>query len=240
MKKKTLALTLAAVLFVLCGCSSGTKSTGTASVTETVPEILNQAEYLLYENIFYNEYGPQYEGKTVEKRGVFARLRDAFNGMERYYVWGYLDATHCCDWQWEIVPENTDSLPPTGSLISVKGTFAADEKALDGYWITGAKITAEKTYTGGTAEIDMNTMSCTLERVQMLNILYMPEPFEGRSFTAYGRIAGVGTLEDPYYDNSWQIPFTSGASQPAIGTLVRLKGQIKAGTLSGCSLSAME
>lgn len=60
--------------------------------------------------------------------------------MTRYYVWGYNDNTKCCDWQWEIVPESTDNLPPVGSTVNASGIFAQNDNALDGYWIENVKI----------------------------------------------------------------------------------------------------
>ena len=186
--------------------------------------------------MFYNQYGPQLEGKETEKRGVFGRIYDAFSGRDRYYVWGYLDNTRCCDWQWEIVPKDPGTLPPSEPLVSVRGIFRASESALDGYWIEDAAFTTEARYTPAQTEINMLTLSGTLERVQIQNILYRQQAFEGKRFAAYGRIAGVGVLEDPYYNGSWQIPFSSSASIPSIGAMVVLRGTVKGGTFSDCTL----
>ncbi len=240
MNKKRALLLLVLMALLLTGCGADREKAPETAESAAVPELLNQTEYLLYQNIFYNDYGPQYDGRETEKKGVYTKIHDAWNDRDRYYVWGYLDATHCCDWQWEIVPTDLSALPAPGSLVTVKGTFAKDENALDGYWIRDAKVTAETRYTGQAADIAMDTMSCTLERVQMLNILYHPDVFEGKRFTAYGRVAGVNTLEDPYYDGSWQIPFTTGADCPAIGTLIRLQGTVKDGTLDRCTLETMK
>lgn len=242
MKKKSnkfLVLTLLLAIALLCSACSGGSGTAEKKTISEVPVILNQAEYLLYQNIFYNNYGAQYENTPVTKTGVFASIRDAFNDRTRYYVWGYLDNTQCCDWQWEIVPKDTANLPPTGSMISVTGTFASDEQALDGYWIKDAEVSTVTEYAGTTAELNMLAMSGTLERVQILNIMYRQESFEGKTFTAYGRIAGVNLLQDPYYDGSWQIPFASvsDASSLAIGTNVLLTGKVSAGTLGECAVT---
>ncbi len=238
MKKLCMALSLLLTALLLSGCGGDTKKAA-ANTTDKVPEVLNQAEYLLYQNIFYNDYGPQYEGKEVTKRGVLAKLRDAFNSRDRYYVWGYLDNTRCCDWQWEIVPKDAESLPPVGSLVTARGVFRGDDEALDGYWITDAAVETETAYAGAQEEINMLTMSCTLERVQMFNILYRPKTFEGKPFLAYGRIAGTDTLEDPYYNGSWQIPFSAGSPCPAIGTMVELRGRVKDAALSECTLTVL-
>ena len=240
MKKTTLILSLLIAALLLTGCGSPGSNAASADenvkTIDRVPDMLNQAEYLLYENVFYNDYGAQFEGQETIKRGVLGKIRDAFNERDRYYVWGYLDNTKCCDWQWEIVPQDVKSLPPVGSLVIAQGVFHADEQALDGYWITDVTITTEAKYTGAQAELNMQAMTCTLERVQMLNILYRPEAFEGKPFIAYGRIAALNTLEDPYYDGSWQIPFSAEGDCPAIGTMVILQGTVKNSALWDCTL----
>ncbi len=241
MKKRCMALALVLTALLLSGCGGADDAAGKGAVstTETVPVLLDQAEYLLYENIFYNDYGPRYEGQEITKRGVLAKIQDAFSNRTRYYVWGYLDNTKCCDWQWEIVPRDEKNLPPVGSLVTAMGIFRADENALDGYWIADAAVEAESEYTGVQAEINMLAMSGTLERVQMLNILYRPEAFEGKAFIAYGRIAAVNTLEDPYYNGSWQISFTTETKCPAVGTMVTLKGSVRNAILTECILNVM-
>ena len=73
----------------------------------------------------------------------------------------------------------------------------------------------------------------------MFNILYRPEEFSGKRFIAYGRIAGAGLLEDPYYNGSWQIPYAPGTDQNAIGTLVEVRGRVKDAALEDCVLTVM-
>lgn len=207
---------------------------------DVIPVILNQDEYLLYQNIFYNEYGDQFVGKSVTKTGVFATIYDAFNQKTRYYVWGYLDNTRCCDWQWEIVPVDGAELPPNGSIVDVNGVFSKDENALDGYWIIDAKVSPVSKFTGNNNEIEMCTMSGTLERVQIANIFNFPEEFEGKTFSAYGRVEDIGMLQDPYYDGSWQISFSTSGDMPAIGESIQLYGTVQDGVLADCSISPIE
>ena len=178
MKNNNKVVFLALLLAIILLCSACSSDSGSAAEKETVtevPVILNQAEYVLYQNIFYNNYGPQYENTPVTKNGVFAVIQDAWAGKARYYVWGYLDNTQCCDWQWEFVPKDTKILPAPGSLITVSGTFAKEEAALDGYWIKDADVGVVKTYAGATAELHMLAMSDTLERVQLLNMQHFLE-----------------------------------------------------------------
>ena len=237
--KKALSI-LMLILAALCcaACSSGGSNAGKTSAT--VPVVLNQAEYVLYQNIFGNQEGSEYVNKPVTKNGVFAILRDAYNNRDRYYVWGYLDSTLCCDWQWEFVPKNTASLPTPGSLVTVTGTFAEDSAALDGYWIIDAQVEAATRYTGEVAQVDMRTMSDTLERVQVINIINKTDFFEGKTFSAYGRILSLTELQDPYYDGSWRIPYTTAGAAPGIGVTVEARGTIKGSALADCAFQVME
>lgn len=223
-----------AASFTGCGGSSAAATAaqdGAPEAAEGRPEVISQDEYVLYQNIFYSGYGKDYDGTAVEKKGVFAVIHDAYNDRLRYYVWGYYDQTKCCDWQWEFVPQEGQELPPVGSLVTVKGTFASGEEALDGYWITDAQVETKTAYAGAAAELDMRSMGCTLERVQIYNIMYHPDVFAGQTYCAYGRIASVNSLQDPYYDGSWQISITWDGDLPAIGTLVAVTGTVQDGAL---------
>ena len=235
------ALLLAAVLLcTACGNDGNTSAGGSAATVSEVPVVINQAEYLLYQNIFYNETGSQYVGTEFTKQGVFGVIYDAFSQKTRYYVWGYLDKTLCCDWQWEIKIDDPKNLPASGSLVSVKGTFDASDEALDGYWLIHPEVTVLSQYTGGGAELDMRTLSDTLERVQLINVIRIPDTFEGKTFSAYGRVYSTTVLQDPYYDGSWQVPFTTQETVPAIGTTVLLTGTVTGGTLSADTLTKLD
>lgn len=238
MIRTVLSVLLALTILIACtGCGGDPSApTQVQDATENTasterPEQYSPDEYVLYQNVFYQDYGKQCDGTKVSKTGVFTSIYDAYNSRTRYYVWGYYDQTKCCDWQWEFVPQEGETLPAVGSLVSVTGTFAYDESALDKYWITGAETTLLTEYAGPTAERDMCAMSCTLERVQMYNILSHAAEFEGQAFYAYGRIASTNTLQDPYYDGSWQIGITWDGNVPAIGTLVEISGVIENGAL---------
>lgn len=246
--KRIISALLAALLIAACaGCGSASPEEAVPSgqeapessgqeASEERPEVFSQDEYVLYQNIFYEDYGKDYDGARVEKEGVFASLYDAYNGRQRYYVWGYYDQTKCCDWQWEFVPREGEALPPVGSLVTVTGTFVYNDEALDKYWIVDAHTELKRAYSGTTAETDMYSMSCTLERVQILNIKYRSDSFQNKEFLAYGRIASLNSLQDPYYDGSWEIDFTWDGTVPAIGTLVMLSGRISDGKLIVASM----
>lgn len=198
---------------------------------DTMPTVLNQMEYILYENIFFNEMADDYVGKTDTKEGTLARVYDAYNDRTRYYVWGYMDATKCCDWQWEFVPADPDSLPANGSLVKMTGTLTRDEAALDKLWFTDTTVELETAFTPEACDVDMTVMSATLERVQLLNMQIKPELFAGKSLRLYGRVMNPTTIQHPYYDNAWTQSFATTKEVPATGTMVILTGSWQGDTI---------
>ena len=239
--KKIIAIALSAVILaaVFSGCSKPEKdTTDTQKTSSTVMQtVLNTAEYTLYQNIFYNDTKADYNGKNASKEGVFTSIYDAYNSRERYYVWGYNDQTKCCDWQWELNITDTKKLPIKGSLVKVEGVYEVSDAALDGLWIINPEISVKSEYAGNGFDVDMKTMSNTLERVQAYNIVNFPDIFEGKSVCGYGRILDASTLEDAYYDNSWTIGISGDYEVPAFGTLVEIEGKINNGEITQCKIS---
>ena len=253
MKKWIVMALCLALLFTLAACAdSGVETrsnTGAAAETNAkpginastngdtnvvdgeMPTVRNQTEYILYQNIFFNEMADDYLGQTTVKEGTLTRIYDAFNDRTRYYVWGYMDATKCCDWQWEFVPKDPDSLPANGSLVKLTGTLTKDDNALDKIWITDGEIELERAFQPEDCDVDMTTMNATLERVQLLNVQYKPESFEGKTLRVYGRVLNPTTIQHPYYDNAWTQPFAAQEEVPAIGTMVILTGTWKGDTV---------
>lgn len=206
------------------------RADSTPAVADTMPTVLDQNEYVLYQNIFFNGMAEEYLGKTAVKEGTLARLHDA-SGRTRYYVWGYMDATKCCDWQWEFVPADPDSLPANGSLIKLTGTLTRDEAALDDLWFTNTTVELETAFTPEACDVDMTTMNATLERVQLLHMQYKPDVFAGKSMRVYGRVLNPTTIQHPFYDNAWTQPFETTQQVPAIGTMVILTGTWQGSTV---------
>ncbi|MGN0458770.1 MAG: hypothetical protein ACI4IL_07365 [Eubacterium sp.] len=236
MKKLLSVLLCLAIIFAFVGCSKSDDSniqadTSEKNTSQTVETILTPAEYVLYQNIFYNNQAGDYVNKEITKHGIFTILYDEYNSMTRYYVWGYNDNTKCCDWQWEIVPTDTANLPNAGSTINVTGTFAENENALDGYWIENAKIDITAEYMGSDIDVDTTTMGGTLERVQVANMQAHPDKFEGKSVTVYGRIESPTTVQHPYYDNCFSQEFSSNDDALAIGTRVVISGTYSNGVI---------
>lgn len=214
----------ASIILLAVGCS--TSSGDDAETSDERQGTVNQTEYVLYENVFFKGYANNFEGKSVKKVGVFAILHDAYNDLDRYYVWGYKDQTKCCDWQWEFTPKKGQKLPAVGSLVTVVGTFVSDERALDGYWIENAKVRTNTIYTGPVYDVNMYVMSDTLERVQLINLQRFPEYFKDQTFSAYGRVKSMTSFQDPYYDGSWYYEFVYDGSVPAIGNMILLTGTL--------------
>lgn len=230
--KRLLTLLLAVLLLLgLAACREGETPEEGPSSAVTMPTVLNQNEYVLYQNIFFNGAADDYIGKTVTKEGTYTRLYDAFSEKYRYYVWGYNDATKCCDWQWEFVPADPESLPPLGSLVKMTGVLTRDEAALDKLWFTDTAIEPVSAYTGAACDVDMTTMDATLERVQLLNMQYKPDAFKGQTLRIYGRVLNPTAIQHPYYDNTWTQEFTTEAEVPAIGTMVILTGTWQGSTV---------
>ena len=221
-----------ALILICCGCSAGNSSGGEVETSEERLGVVNQNEYVLYQNVFYNGYAKNFDGKSAKKVGIFAVLHDAYNDVDRYYVWGYRDQTKCCDWQWEFTPQKGQKLPAVGSLVNVEGVFVYDEQALDDYWIKNATVTTATVYAGPSYDLNMFVMSDTLERVQLINVIRFPDYFKDKTFIAYGRIQTMTSFQDPYYDGSWNVDFSFDGNVPAIGTMVVLNGTVSDGTLS--------
>ena len=191
-----------------------------------MPTVTNQMEYALYCNLFQpgSSMVKDYLNKTAVKQGTFTRLTDAWSGVTRYYVWGYSDETKCCDWQWEFVPKDPDSLPANGSLVQLRGTLAQDEAALDKLWFIDAEVELLTPYAPQPCDIDMTTMGGTLERVQMQNMQSRSAYFQGKTLRAYGTVASLSAIGDPY-TGSWRQELSTSVSLPSVGTMVIVSGK---------------
>lgn len=237
--KKLIALLLAlTVIFVFASCggnSDNNSSNPTADALLSNGELdtgmkekFDQMEYSAYVDLFYNDNGASYEGKTFKKDGTFAILKDAYSDITRYYVWGYADNTKCCDYQWELVLNEGADIPEPGSYVKVEGTMRADENALDGYWLEDVTLTVTDEFKNAGFDIDMTTMSPTLVRVQVINILQHKEKFANNTIRVFGRALSANTIQHPYYDESWTMHFSETGTVPAIGEYMLLEGTYNA------------
>ena len=236
----TLLLTLT-VIFTLAACAGNTEtpegSTDNSSSNPVADAVLSdgtldtgmkekfdQIEYSAYVDLFYNDNGASYEGKRFQKDGTFAILKDAYSDVTRYYVWGYADNTKCCDYQWEIVLNDGATIPEPGSYVKVDGTMKANENALDGYWLEDVTLTVTEEFANQGFDMDMTTMSPTLVRVQIINILQHKDKFVDLSVRIFGRALSTNTIQHPYYNESWTLHFSEDETVPAIGEYMLLEG----------------
>ena len=201
----------------------------TSAVT-AMPENFQPDQYVEYCDVFFNKQASSYAGKTVTKEGNFGILQDEyFGGGTRYYVWGYNDQTRCCDFQWEFVPTDVSSLPAPGSYIVVTGTTEENEAALDKFWIKDATVETKSDYPASEAyDYDLTTLSPTLARVQIINMINEKSraAFEGKSVLVFGRALDATTIQHPYYNESWNLPFDAD-KESAIGTYLILGGTLQ-------------
>lgn len=197
---------------------------------------LSTSEYTLYQNIFYNDQKNDYNKKDAKKEGTFATLYDAFNKVERYYVWGYNDNTKCCDWQWEIKFDKDSDKPTNGSYVEVTGKYEVNDDALDKFWIINPKITVKEAYEDRGFDIDMCSMSGTLQYVEIQNIVNLPDSFKGKTVCGYGRMQSAASVEDAYYDNKWALELSTDSEIPSFGTVVVFTGVAENGALKNAKI----
>ncbi len=217
--------------------SGASGNTAAVACPDLIPYVTDNNEYTLYQNVYKDQNSSvQYAGMGFTKKGVFTTIYDSYSNKARYYVWGYADNTKCCDWQWELVPSDTSNLPSNGSLITAKGMAKNDDAALDKYWLTNVTITVIEAYSGPECDYDMTTMSSTLARVEVQNMMGHPEVFEGKTLRLYGRIqssVAPTKIQHPYYDGAWELPFTYSAGPvPAVGKYVLISGKFVAASVS--------
>ena len=238
MKKLISAALVFALLFAFAGCAGKQEADGksaekqAAASSAVFPEtVINTNEYIIYQNIFYNNQGKDYAGKEVVKKGIFTVLYDKYSDVDRYYVWGYNDQTMCCDWQWELSPEDKENLPSPGSKVTVEGVLEYDDDALDKYIIKNASVKAENEFKDAGFDVDMATMDGTLERVQVASVLNHSDKFEGKTIRVYGRIQASGYIQHPYYDKAFSFPFEYDGEMLPIGTPAIVTGTFSEGTI---------
>lgn len=192
-------------------------------------EKLDQMEYTVYCDLFYNDNGAAYENQKYTKDGVFATLEDAFNGKTRYYVWGYADNTKCCDYQWEFVMPEGMEIPESGSYVTMTGTLTKSDDALDGYWFTDVTLKVEQPFAHAGYDFDMTTISPTLTRVQIINMQNFADQFSGKTLRVFGRALSMNSVQHPYYDQAWSMDFEyDGNTQFAIGDDILVEGTYNA------------
>ncbi len=217
------------VSFVACdgSASQGDDASVSQSDGTSAYETFDSMEYSVYVNIFYNGLGEDYENKTYTKEGIFGILQDEYNNTTRYYVWGYADQTKCCDYQWEVVLDENAQIPVPGSFVKFTGTLLADESALDGYWFTDVSLEVVNEKAKTAFDYDLTTLSPTLARVQIINMLAHPDVFDSKTVNVYARVLDADTIQHPYYDEAWELD-CKGELQGTVGNYVTVSGTFTA------------
>lgn len=203
--------------------------------TVKVPDILSQIEYATMNSLYNGD--ESLLNVSMEHTGIFVTIDDTVNNKTLYFIWGYLDKTKCCDWEWELDPDALDlnNLPVNGSKITFTGSIVKSDKAAELYWISNIKDFKIDSVYGGldsSVDYDMRTMNATLVFYQLSFLLNSFEKTEGKTVIIYGRVYSVGSdsqtdaVQHPYYNNYWVLDLEMEKHLPAIGTNVVIRGSI--------------
>lgn len=222
--KKIISLSAVVLLCISLACCGKSETPDSATADF---EIFDSMEYSAYVNIFYEGNGSDFANKAYTKEGIFGILQDEFNNTTRYYVWGYADQTKCCDYQWEIVLDENTPIPAEGSLVTVSGTFVKNADALDGYWFEDVTLEVKKEKAVSSYDYDLTTLSPTLVRVQLINMLNFPVKFDGKTVNVYARVLDSDTIQHPYYDEAWELD-CKGELNATTGNYVTVSGAFTA------------
>lgn len=182
------------------------------TINPDLKETFSEEEDAAYHDLFYNENTSAYENKSFTKYGTFAKIYDAYNLCTRYYVWGYGDTSKSCCYQWEFVMPDSADIPSDGSYVKVTGTMTASEDALDGYWLTNVTLSVEEAFAETDYDYDFVTLSPTLTRVQVINMLNKNDSFKNVSVRLPAYIQTESTLCSVFNDSSWSMHYTDSTS----------------------------
>lgn len=192
-----------------------------------VNKIVNADEMAQYNKIFF-EKDEAFDNTDMTKTGIFTILYDAFNGVDRYYVWGYDSEEAVSGWQWEFSVAEGTVLPAVGSEVTVTGKFVQNETALDKRWIENAAVTVVSEYKDSPCKYDLTTMSPILSaRVQFPNIISNLDKFNDK-VCLYAKVAEGNMLVSPYEGLEWSAHTVSGTVLPAVDTYVTVVGTLDA------------
>ena len=194
----------------------------------------NPSEGLEYDQFYAEEnINTPHDESMQTKQGIYTRFFDKLTQKTRHFIWGYTDETKTSDWQWEFTPENEEELPFPGSTIEITGVLTEDFEALSGYGFQDVTVRTIKKYTQrAIADIDMNTMSNTIQHLQISNILHYASDYESLVLCVRAKFGESGTLLSPD-DSGWELPYRceGTVTAPPSGTVALVLGRLSAGTL---------
>lgn len=111
--------------------------------------------------------------------------------------------------------------------MTVSGTFVENDDALDGYWFEDVTLETKKEKAVSSYDYDLTTLSPTLVRVQLINMLNFPLEFDGKTVNVYGRVLDNDTIQHPYYDEAWELD-CKGELNATTGNYVTVSGTFTA------------
>ena len=226
MTMRKIWITLMAILLLclsLCSCTyEGLIESEDVQLSDTVPLVINEDEYIVYGNVYQQHSGYMYEGQRQTKTGILCTVYDHHADKARYFVWGYCDDKLNRDWQWELKVKDPQQLPPDGSLIEVTGTFQKSTKAFSEYWLTQTSWTVKMQYTGEQYDLNMACMNTTLAATQMEQLHHEPSYFEGKTLSLIGKVDSADTIRHPHSEEMWHqtVQTTTELSPVGAGVLV--------------------
>ena len=225
-----------------CGCTvEGPRKYADTQSSATLPRVISEDEYIVYENVYTQQCGYIYEGEKQTKEGIFSTMYDYYTDTYRYFVWGYCDDKLDRDWKWELKISDATQVPPDGSLIQVTGKFEENETALFGYWLTRPSWIVKTEYTGTQYDINMACMNASLEAAQVMSVQLGPKRVEGKTVAMYGRvISPTGIIQHPYQDDAWVQSVSTEGEIPPVGTMVLVEGRYQNGVVADATITVVE
>ena len=235
MTKRIWLTGLAVLLFCLsvCGCTrEGPVAYDGTTSSDVLPIVIDEDEFIMYENVFTQHFEDMYDGERQTREGVLCAVYDHHDDITRYFVWGYSNDRLKKDWYWELKVSDPSKLPPVGSQIRVTGTIRPHDEAMYGRWMEKPSWTVLVLYMGEQYDVNMAAMGVSLEMTQLAQMHHEPGEFEGKRVSMYGRITADGQLRHPHSTDGWTQKIDADVTNFAVDTMVLVSGVYRNGVIS--------
>lgn len=225
----------------LCGCTRE----GPVAYDDTVDSavlsyVINEDEFIMYENVFFHHFEDMYDGERQTREGVLCAVYDHHAETTRYFVWGYCNRWLQKDWYWELNVKDPSLLPPVGSQIRVTGTIGQSDDSMFGRWMEKPSWTVLVRYTGEQYDINMAAMGVSLVATQLEQMHHEPEDFEGRTVAMYGRLTENGVIRHPHQTEGWTQQTDADIANLTVDSMVLVCGVYRNGVLSEAVMTAFD